>query len=173
MPYTRYRYLVATLMSIGLSGTMALAQTTGATSYMERSDSSHAERLDKAFRNLNLSEDQKLQLQVLRENHRAATQDLRTQIRDAQTTIASTPRNDPNYDSVTAQARQTLMDARSQLQTQNQIFQTNARAVLTPDQLNALETGRFERQQRMSEKRAQRMERRSQRRDQRPRHSDR
>ena len=117
-----------------------------------------ARRLESAIDDLNLSDDQKAQLRSLRENHQQATEGLRAQVRSAQQTLANTPRTDPNYESITAQARQDLISARSQLRVQQQAFQNSARGLLTADQLNTLEAQRAERRQRMMERREGRME---------------
>jgi Spy/CpxP family protein refolding chaperone len=173
MRTTHHGYLVAALIGIGLSSSMTLAQVNSSVSPVDGSASLPAQRLEKALHDLNLSEDQQYQLRALSENHRAATQGLRDQIRNAQQTIANTPRTDPNYAAITTQARQSLTRARGQLQLQRQTFQNNAQSLLTPDQLNTLETRRFERSQRMTERRAERMERRGDRTHQRPRRSER
>lgn len=139
----------------------------------EKSVTKDQQRFERAVQGLNLSEDQKYQLRTLSETHRTSTQGLRDQIRAAQQVIATTPRSDPNYQATTGQARESLRDARSQLQAQQQQFQGNARALLTTDQLNALEIRRLENRQRMSERRTERMERRIERREQRPNRGDR
>lgn len=134
--------------------TPASAQDAG----VERGPSAESRQFQNMLSDLNLSDDQKAQLRSLRENHQQATEGLRAQVRSAQQTLANTPRTDPNYESITAQARQDLNSARSQLRVQQQAFQNSARGLLTADQLNTLEAQRAERRQRMMERREGRME---------------
>jgi len=148
------------LVALALTGMVSTANAQGAGIDTDRTPSMENRRLERAIDELNLSDSQKDQLRSLRENHRVATEGLRAQIRSAQQTLAKTPPTDPNYDTLTAQARRDLESARSQLRDQQQLFQSNARSLLTPDQLNTMEAQRAERRQRMQDRREGRMERR-------------
>lgn len=157
MSPTKYfcaRSIVALVMATVI--TPIFAQDVGSES--DRPMARDSRRLETALNDLNLSDSQKAQLSSLRENHRQATEGLRAQVRSAQQTLANTPRTDPNYESITARARQDLESARSQLRVQQQAFQSNARSLLSPEQLNTLEANRAERRQRMMERREGRME---------------
>jgi Spy/CpxP family protein refolding chaperone len=155
MTATKY-FLALPVVALAIAGAIGPAHAQGVES--DRAGGRDARRLESALNDLNLSDSQRAQLRSLQENHRQATEGLRAQVRSAQQTLADTPRTDPNYDSITAQARQNLESARAQLRTQQQQFQSNARSLLTPDQLNSLEANRAERRQRMMERREGRME---------------
>lgn len=155
-PAHYFRALPIIALAIAGAITPVFAQDIGSES--DRPMARESRRLESALNDLNLSDAQKAQLRSLSENHRQATEGLRTQVRAAQQTLANTPRTDPNYESITAQARQNLESARSQLRVQQQAFQSSARGLLNPEQLNALEANRAERRQRMMERREGRME---------------
>jgi Spy/CpxP family protein refolding chaperone len=156
---TTTKYLSALpVIALALATMTGPVHAQGVAVGLDQPSSRDARRLESAIDDLNLSEDQKAQLRSLRENHQQATEGLRAQVRSAQQTLANTPRTDPNYESITAQARQDLNSARSQLRVQQQAFQNSARGLLTADQLNTLEAQRAERRQRMMERREGRME---------------
>ena len=119
--------------------------------------------IEQALNDLGLTASQRDQLRSLRENHRQATEGLRQQIRAAQQTLQTTPRNDPNYATISAEARQTLEAARSQLRDQQALLQSNVRSLLTPEQVNKMELQRAERSERLAERRAERAKRRGSR----------
>lgn len=168
-PKNYFRALPILALAIAGSITPVFAQEAGSES--ERPVARDSRRLESTLNDLNLSDSQKAQLHSLSENHRQATEGLRAQVRSAQQTLANTPRTDPNYESITTRARQDLESARSQLRVQQQAFQSNARSLLSPEQLSALEANRAERRQRMMERRDGRMEQGG--REQRQRHFER
>ena len=111
------------------------------------------ERMQRAFEQLGLTDAQRTQLRSLSESHRSATEPLREQVRTAQQTLANAKPDDPNYATVTAEARRNLDAARTQLRDQQEQFRSQTQAVLTPEQRNTLETRRAERRERMEERR--------------------
>jgi Spy/CpxP family protein refolding chaperone len=157
MKATKY-FLALPVIAIAITGAISPAYAQGVGVDADRASARDSRQLESALNDLDLSDSQKAQLRSLRENHRQATEGLRAQVRAAQQTLANTPRTDPNYESITAQARQNLESARTQLRTQQQQFQSNARNLLSPEQLNTLEANRAERRQRMMDRREGRME---------------
>jgi len=154
MKSTNPRLTVKPLAGLLLAGVLASNLAHAQPTDPDRSRQNAVERLERAMSNLDLSAAQKAQLRSLTENHRQATSGLREQIRTAQKTIAETPQSDPNRAAIIAEARRSLETARSQLRMQQEQLQTNARAMLTSEQLNTLETRRAERAQRLAERRA-------------------
>jgi Spy/CpxP family protein refolding chaperone len=118
------------------------------------------QRMQRSFDQLGLTEAQRAQLRSLSESHRWATEPLREQVRSAQQTLANTKPDDPNYATVTAEARRNLDAARTQLRDQREQFRSQSRTVLTPEQRNTLEARHAERRERMRERMEERRGRR-------------
>jgi Spy/CpxP family protein refolding chaperone len=148
-------------MNIKNSLIAAAVAATLFTTAIARADDGPApeQRMQRAFEQLGLSDAQRDQLRSLSENHRSATEPLREQVRTAQQTLANTKPDDPNYATVTAEARRNLDTARQQLRDQQEQFRSQTQAVLTPEQRNSLEARRAERRERMEERRGEMGER--------------
>lgn len=152
MRSTKYRLGALPVIALTLATAVTPAHAQRADDDEDRPALRDSRRLENALNDLNLTDAQREQLRRLSDTHRQSTEALRNQIRSAQQTIASTPRTDPNYDAITAEANKTLETARVQLRAQQQSFRDITRGLLTPDQLNTLESKRAERQKRMSER---------------------
>lgn len=135
-------FLACALLGCGSIGAMAQNAS------VSQDDDPADQRIERAARGLNLTDTQRTQMQTLVDEHRAATQGLREQVRSARQTLATTKPGDPNYDSVTAEARGNLEAARSQLRSRQQQFRDNVQGLLTPDQRAQLESRQAERRAR-------------------------
>lgn len=168
MTNPNHRLTVKTVAGLFLAAVLVANSAYSQSADPTRSRPNAVDRLERAMNGLDLSEAQKVQLRTLTENHRQSTAGLRDQARAAQQTIATTPRTDPSYATIVAEARRSLETARNQLRAQQDQLQTDARALLTTEQLNTLETRRAERAQKFAERRAGHSEQRPRRSERRP-----
>jgi len=142
--------LPAVALALACAVSPALAQTADpARSPPERPG------IERAIKDLGLTEAQQQQMRSLRESHRQATEGLRQQMKASLQTLKSTPTTDPNYASITAAARQNLQNARSQLRTQQDLLQTNMRNLLTAEQANKMELARAALHERIAARKAE------------------
>ena len=120
---------------------------------MDRGGAMNPERM---FEGLDLTEAQRTQLRGMTDEHRAAVEPLRDKMRTAQQTLDSAKPGDPDYDTKTAEARNTLQETRGQMRTEMEKFRSRTDAVLTPEQRTQVEARRGEMRERMGERRGER-----------------